>query len=64
MLLNGIKFGSEIIYFNEILFFCDDGFFLRGLKRCCCIVDGMWSGVEIKCEGNVILKWVFKEFVG
>lgn len=34
------------------MFFCDDGFYLRGLKRRCCIVGGIWSGLKVICEGN------------
>ena len=62
--LNGTKLGSETTYPNEISFSCDDGFLLRGSKRRRCTADGTWSGVGTKCEGNVILKWALKKFVG
>lgn len=41
-----------------MVFFCDDGFYLKGLERCCCIVDGIWGGMEIICEGNIFLEGV------
>lgn len=52
-----------------MVFFCDDGFYLKGLERCCCIVDGIWGGMEIICEGNIFLEGVgvlvsWIEFVG
>lgn len=56
--MNGMKHGNCIIYFNKVLFICDDGFNLKGLNVRECRLDGVWSGEEIFCEGNkMFLKW-------
>lgn len=53
-----MKYGNCIIYFNKVLFICDDGFNLKGLNVRECRLDGVWSGEEIFCEGNkMFLKW-------
>lgn len=57
--VNGLIIGSKIIYFSKFYFSCDDGFILRGFIIRQCLVDGIWSGNDIFCEGKVFGNYVF-----
>lgn len=53
---NGTKHGSQTTYLNKILFTCDNGFNLIGSNERQCTSDGVWSGAETLCEGEMILE--------
>lgn len=56
LLINGFFFfGDRIIYFYIVLFSCDKGFLLKGLNFRCCILEGVWSGMLVLCEGIFIV---------
>ncbi|XP_067016808.1 sushi, von Willebrand factor type A, EGF and pentraxin domain-containing protein 1-like isoform X2 [Acropora muricata] len=50
--VNGTKLGSDTTFPNEITFYCDDGFNLRGSGKRICTTAGEWSGVATICEAK------------
>lgn len=60
--INGIKYGIKIIYLSRVIVICNSGFYLRGLFEWECMLDGVWSGVEVYCEGKE-MKFVKKVVV-
>ncbi|XP_015755045.1 PREDICTED: sushi, von Willebrand factor type A, EGF and pentraxin domain-containing protein 1-like isoform X7 [Acropora digitifera] len=50
--VNGTKLGSDTTFPNEITFYCDDGFNLRGSGKRICTTAGEWSGVDTICEAK------------
>ena len=53
--LNGTKRGGQTTYPNKIMFTCDEGFNLLGSNERQCTSDGVWSGVETFCQGEITL---------
>ncbi|KAL9989269.1 hypothetical protein ACROYT_G003802 [Oculina patagonica] len=50
--LNGTTHGNQTTYPNKVMFTCDDGFHLRGSNVRECQSDGVWGGIETRCEAK------------
>ena len=50
---NGSATGLKTTYPHEITFHCDDGFNIFGSRVRKCLSNGIWSGNETYCSGNV-----------
>lgn len=40
-----------MLYFYEMYFECDEGYIFNGLSIWKCILEGVWSGILVLCEG-------------
>ena len=51
--MNGSFFGNLTVFPNSVRFDCDAGFILSGSSVRTCQSNGIWSGYETKCSGEI-----------
>lgn len=52
---NGNKIGTLTVFGATAIFSCNTGYTLVGSRVRECMANGLWSGAEVQCLGNIMM---------
>lgn len=54
---NGNKIGTLTVYGATAIFSCNTGYTLVGSRVRECMSNGLWSGTQVQCLGEIFSPW-------